>query len=221
MYKFNGFTEKANNALNLAIESAQKFGHTYIGSEHILIGLLKEGSGLAYTVLNGRGITQETIEDMLESAVGKGMPTKLTPDDLTPRAKRIIEIAIATARSLGCSFVGTEHLLMGIMEEGDNYAVRFLAEAGVSGRDVMNDTLKAIGAAPGGDSSPISQKDSKGGSAKTKTPTLDQFGRDLTAEARAGKIDPVIGRATEIERVIQILSRRLKQPVPYRRTRRR
>lgn len=210
MYKFNGFTEKANNALNLAIESAQKFGHTYIGSEHILIGLLKEGSGLAYTVLNGRGITQETIEDMLESAVGKGMPTKLTPDDLTPRAKRIIEIAIATARSLGCSFVGTEHLLMGIMEEGDNYAVRFLAEAGVSGRDVMNDTLKAIGAAPGGDSSPISQKDSKGGSAKTKTPTLDQFGRDLTAEARAGKIDPVIGRATEIERVIQILSRRTK-----------
>lgn len=108
MYKFNGFTEKANNALNLAIESAQKFGHTYIGSEHILIGLLKEGSGLAYTVLNGRGITQETIEDMLESAVGKGMPTKLTPDDLTPRAKRIIEIAIATARSLGCSFVGTD-----------------------------------------------------------------------------------------------------------------
>lgn len=210
MYKFNGFTEKANNALNLAIESAQKFGHTYIGSEHILIGLLKEGSGLAYTVLNGRGITQETIEDMLESAVGKGMPTKLTPDDLTPRAKRIIEIAIATARSLGCSFVGTEHLLMGIMEEGDNYAVRFLAEAGVSGRDVMNDTLKAIGAAPGGDSSPISQKDSKGGSAKAKTPTLDQFGRDLTAEARAGKIDPVIGRATEIERVIQILSRRTK-----------
>ena len=210
MYKFNGFTEKANNALNLAIESAQKFGHTYIGSEHILIGLLKEGSGLAYTVLNGRGITQETIEDMLESAVGKGMPTKLTPDDLTPRAKRIIEIAIATARSLGCSFVGTEHLLMGIMEEGDNYAVRFLAEAGVSGRDVMNDTLKAIGAAPGGDSSPISQKGSKGGSAKTKTPTLDQFGRDLTAEARDGKIDPVIGRATEIERVIQILSRRTK-----------
>ena len=210
MYKFNGFTEKANNALNPAIESAQKFGHTYIGSEHILIGLLKEGSGLAYTVLNGRGITQETIEDMLESAVGKGMPTKLTPDDLTPRAKRIIEIAIATARSLGCSFVGTEHLLMGIMEEGDNYAVRFLAEAGVSGRDVMNDTLKAIGAAPGGDSSPISQKGSKGGSAKTKTPTLDQFGRDLTAEARDGKIDPVIGRATEIERVIQILSRRTK-----------
>lgn len=95
---------------------------------------------------------------MLESAVGKGMPTKLTPDDLTPRAKRIIEIAIATARSLGCSFVGTEHLLMGIMEEGDNYAVRFLAEAGVSGRDVMNDTLKAIGAAPGGDSSPSLRK---------------------------------------------------------------
>ncbi|HIZ16309.1 MAG TPA: ATP-dependent Clp protease ATP-binding subunit [Firmicutes bacterium] len=210
MYKFNGFTEKANTALNLAIESAQKFGHTYIGSEHILIGLLKEGSGLAYTVLNGRGITQDTIEDMLESAVGKGMPTKLTPDDLTPRAKRIIEIAIATARSLGCSFVGTEHLLMGIMEEGDNYAVRFLAEAGISGRDVMNDTLKAIGAAPGGDSSPISQKGGKSANSKAKTPTLDQFGRDLTAEARAGKIDPVIGRATEIERVIQILSRRTK-----------
>ena len=104
MYKFNGFTEKANTALNLAIESAQKFGHTYIGSEHILIGLLKEGSGLAYTVLNSRGVTQEAIEDMLESAVGRGTPTSLTPDDLTPRAKRIIEIAIATARSLGCSF---------------------------------------------------------------------------------------------------------------------
>ncbi len=210
MYKFNGFTEKANSALNLAIEAAEKFGHTYIGSEHILIGLLAEGSGLAYTVLSGRGVTQESIEDMLETAVGKGTPTKLTPDDLTPRAKRIIEIAIAAARSLGCSFVGTEHLLMGIMEEGDNYAIRFLSEAGVSSRDVINDTLKAIGASSGGDSAPISQKGAKSSGSKTKTPTLDQFGRDLTAEARAGKIDPVIGRSTEIERVIQILSRRTK-----------
>ncbi len=212
MYKFNGFTEKANNALNLAIESAERFGHTYIGSEHILIGLLREGSGLAYTVLSGRGVTQDMIEDMLQKAVGKGSQTKLTPDDLTPRAKRIIEIAIAAARSLGCSFVGTEHLLMGIMEEGDNYAVRFLSDAGVTIRDIMNDTMKAIGATGDSDgAAPISQRGGTKQNRKgAKTPTLDQFGRDLTEEARTGKIDPVIGRATEIERVIQILSRRTK-----------
>jgi ATP-dependent Clp protease ATP-binding subunit ClpC len=206
MYKFNGFTEKANDALNLAIESAEEFGHTYIGSEHLLIGILREGSGAAAQILEAKGITSEKIEELLESTVGKGAATELSPNQFTPRAKRIIEMSVAAARAVGVSYVGTEHLLLAILEEGDNYAVRFISELGGDCSSILNEVMKASGSQEQ-EKSASEQKSKAGGG---KTPNLDKFGRDLSAEAAAGKLDPVIGRAKEIERIIQILTRRTK-----------
>lgn len=207
MYKFNGFTEKANQALNLAIEAAQDFGHTYIGSEHLLIGILREDSGAAAQILASKGITSEKIEELLENTVGKGSPTQLSPAQFTPRAKRIVEMSLAAARSVGNSFVGTEHILLAILEEGDNYAVRFMSELGADCSSILEETMQACGSGEKSDQTAPSSKSAKSGG---KTPTLDKFGRDLTAEAKAGKLDPVIGRSKEIERIIQILTRRTK-----------
>ncbi|MDR1891757.1 MAG: AAA family ATPase, partial [Oscillospiraceae bacterium] len=212
MYKFNGFTDKANKALNLSIEAAQSLGHTYVGSEHLLLGLLKEPSGVAHNILDNRGITAEKITELLESRVGRGSKTNLTPDDLTPRAKRILETAVLGARSVGNTFVGTEHLLASILDEGDNYAVRFLNELNTNPRDIASDVMSVMGINP--EEAKVGAGKAVGGRTQnkqpSKTPTLDQFGRDLTEEAAKGKIDPVIGRAAEIERVTQILSRRTK-----------
>jgi len=205
MYKFNGFTEKANTALNLAVETAEECGHTYIGSEHLLAGLLKEGTGVAASILAERDVTAEAVVEMLENTVGKGTPTRITPDDFTPRCKRIIELAGSTARSMGHSYVGTEHLLSAILEEGENYAVRFLKELSVSPGDIFDDINKAVG--KGG---ATAREEEAFRAGKSKTKTLDQFGKDLTRDAREGRLDPVIGRGTEIDRVIQILSRRTK-----------
>jgi len=206
MYKFNGFTEKANKALNLAIEAAQDFGHTYIGSEHLLIGILREGSGAAAQILISKGITDDQIEDALAATVGVGEKTKLSPAQFTPRAKRIIEMSVAAARSRGISYVGTEQLLLAILEEGDNYAVRFISELGGDCTAILNETIKASGSG-----SNSNQKDAPS-SKKTgeNTPTLDKYGRDLSQEAETGKLDPVIGREEEIQRIIQILCRRTK-----------
>ncbi len=214
MFMFNGFTEKANKALNYAVLAAQEMGHTYIGSEHVLLGLLNEGSGVAYNVLTQRGMTAEDIEEKLAAMVGQGIPTRLTPNDFTPRCKRIIEIAILEARSLGHSYVGTEHLLMAILKEGDSFGVKLLADFGINAKELYNDCLAAIGsesepsevgAGFGGPVKPGSKAKGKSG-----TPTLDKFGRNLNEVAQAAGLDPVIGRKNEIERVIQILSRRTK-----------
>ncbi len=207
MYKFNGFTEKANKAINLSIESAMEFGHTYIGSEHLLLGLLREGSGVAAIVLEAKNITMEAVEKLLERTVGKGNPTHLTPDDMTPRAKKIIEISIGSARETGSNYIGTEHILLGIIDEGDNYANRFLSELGTDIKELRTDILAACG---NGQQQFSNKPAEKPRQKNHKTPTLDQFGRDLTEEASQGKLDPVIGRSSEIERVIQILTRRTK-----------
>ncbi len=206
MYKFNGFTEKANKALNLAIESAQDFGHTYIGSEHLLIGIMKEGSGAAAQILAAKSITDEQIEEALAATVGVGEKTKLSPAQFTPPAKRIIEMSIAAAKSRGISFVGTEQLLLAILEEGDNYAVRFISELGGDCTAILNEAIKASGS-NGNAKEGAPAKEKKG---TESTPTLDKFGRDLSKEAEAGKLDPVIGREEEIERIIQVLCRRTK-----------
>ena len=208
MYKFNGFTEKANTAINLAIEKAQEFGHTYIGSEHLLLGILCEGSGTAAALLNAKGVTDSRISELLTEKVGKGIATELSPNDFTPRAKRILEMSIAAARSLSSGYVGTEHILLAIIEEGQSYAVGFLKELGVNTEEIARQIISAGGGEvlSGGRQHSGDKTDKKG----QKTPTLDQFGRDLTAEAEKGKIDPVIGRQSEIERVIQILTRRTK-----------
>ncbi|MBR6634467.1 MAG: ATP-dependent Clp protease ATP-binding subunit [Clostridia bacterium] len=208
MYKFTGFTQKANSALNAAVEVAENMGHTYVGSEHLLAGLLKTDGGVACTALNARGIGIDDVESVLKSSVGVGTPTVLVPDDFTPRLKYIIELSVAAARSMGHTYTGTEHLLISLIKEGSNCAVNIITKLGVSPSDVLGDTVKAVNA-----NSPSSkQSNEKGGKAggKSDTPTLEQFGRDLTDYAKNNKIDPVIGRSKEIERVIQILSRRTK-----------
>ena len=204
MYKFNGFTEKANRALNESISAAENFGHTYIGSEHILIGILSEEDSVACSILNQKGITREKIEEMLVSIVGKGVRSRLSPDNFTPRAKHILELSIGCARSFGVQIVGTEHLLLSILNEGENYATRFITELGIDKRDIERELISSSGVAD----AEISENNSPKGNGKT--PTLDKFGRDLTAEAKDKKLDPVIGRSKEIERVIQILTRRTK-----------
>ena len=211
MYRFNGFTEKANTALNLAIESAENLGHTYIGSEHIVLGLLKEGTGVAATVLNKLGVTAEQMEQLMAEKIGTGAKTSLSADDFTPRSKRILQIAVMEAARLGHNYVGTEHLLIAILSEGDSYGVRFLQSMGAKSGDIMNEIGSALssGEEPTASAGMPSGSGAKGGG-KSATKTLDQFGRDLTALAAKGGIDPVIGRQTEIERVIQILSRRTK-----------
>ena len=208
MYKFTGFTQKANSALNAAVEVAENMGHTYVGSEHLLAGLLKTDGGVACTALNARGIGIDDVENVLKSTVGVGTPTVLVPDDFTPRLKYIIELSVAAARSMGHTYTGTEHLLISLIKEGSNCAVNIITKLGVSPSDVLGDTVKAVSS-----NSPSSkQSGEKGGKAsgKSDTPTLEQFGRDLTDYAKNNKIDPVIGRSKEIERVIQILSRRTK-----------
>lgn len=206
MYRFSYFTQKANDVINLAIKAAENFGHNYIGSEHILLGILQEGTGLGAEVLNNKGISAEDIQRLIEENIGRGNPTRLTPDDFTPRCKRILEVAFQLARGMMNSFVGTEHLLMAVLKESDSYAVKFLMSLGVSPESVIEDVFSSVGRNEVG-ASGSAQRGKKG---KSKTPTLDEFGKDLTELARQGKIDPVIGREKEIERVIQILSRRTK-----------
>ena len=206
MYKFNSFTQKANEVLNLAIKSAEEYGHNYIGSEHILIGLLREGTGVAATVLDDKGVYFDDVDNLIKTQIGTGKPTRLTPEDFTPRSKRIIEISYQIARGMTHSFVGTEHLLISLIKEADSYAVKFLNELGVDENALLEDLVETLS----NGETDARQSGKSGKKGKSKTPTLDEFGHDLTAEAKEGKIDPVIGRENEIKRVIQILSRRNK-----------
>lgn len=206
-YNFNGFTSKANEALNQAISSAEQLGHTYVGSEHLLLGLLKIGSGVAASVLNRNGVTAEKIEELIRATIGCGTPTRLSPDYFTPRAKRVIETAMAGCSSMGKKYVGTEHLLIGILSEGDNYAIRFINEIGADTSAITSEALSASGINP---ENSMGKNEKSASKSDGNVPTLSKFGRDLTAEAKKGKIDPVIGREKEIERVIQILCRRTK-----------
>ena len=208
-YNFTGFTEKANEALNQAINSASLRGHTYVGSEHLLLGLLRIGSGIAVSLLSKYNVTADQIDELIRTNIGTGTPTKLSPDYFTPRAKRVIEVAMHTAGNIGKKYVGTEHILMGILSEQDNFAVNFLKELGVDVTALNTLLLETAGAQQQTvDTSTIKQ--SSGKSSKSKIDTLQKYGRDLTDEAKRGKIDPVIGRATEVERIIQILCRRTK-----------
>lgn len=203
MYRFNGFTEKANNALNIAITSAGEFGHNYIGSEHILYGLVKEGSGVASTVLTKLGLTPEKLYNLIVEKIGTGPAATLTTDAFTPRTKRILQIAKIIASNLGHGYIGTEHLLIAIIEDGESYAVRFMQLLGIDPRQIVSELNRIL-------NSDISENTSAKEPEQDSKSALDQFGRDLTKMAAQGKIDPVVGRKNEIERVIQILSRRTK-----------
>ena len=204
MYRFNSFTTKANEVLNLAIKSAETYGHNYIGTEHILVGLLSIDSTVP--ALTNNGVTYEGVDSLIREEIGVGNPTSLTPDDCTPRAKRIIEISFQIARTMRNSYVSVEHILAALLKEEDSYAVKFINELGTDSQRILDDLITDL-SSNSYDSNQQSGSKKKG---KSKTPTLDEFGKNLTELAKQGKIDPVIGREKEIKRVIQILSRRNK-----------
>ena len=213
-YNFNGFTGMGNEAINNAILAAERFGHTYVGSEHLLIGILMADNSVAAAILKENNVSLSDVERLLVKTAGRGIPTKLSPEHLTPRAKRILENAMAVSNQMGNDAVGTEHILVQILNEGDNYAVRFLNELSVNTSDLLLNSTELI--ANGEDNQKEQASESMRGGVKAKsnqkssTKTLDKFGHDLTADAKNNKLDPVIGRADEIERVIQILCRRTK-----------
>ena len=207
MYKF---TARAEKALELANEIALELGHNYIGTEHILYGLCKEGTGVASKVLQNQNISDEDILREIEMLIGVGEPLNENESlGFTPRSKRIIENAFVEARKLGSEFIGTEHLLIGIMREGDSVAVRIMMDLNIDPRKLYNEIVKVLNEDETDSNSPRSA-DTKNSGSFNSTPTLNQFGSDLTKQAREGKLDPVIGRKNEIDRVIQILSRRTK-----------
>ena len=206
MYKFTGFTEKANRALNRAIETAEDMGHTYIGSEHLLSALLFEETGSIQTSFSSRGITAQAVQNAVRKAIGTGIPTVLSPADFTPRAKNIIEKSISLAATESSGYVGTEHLFRSLLSQEESSAGEVLKAAGVSLPLLLDEITN--GTRAGVSSVSPSFKRQRG--QKSSTPSLDKYGQDLTAKAQKNEIDPVIGREKEIERVIQILSRRTK-----------
>ena len=209
------FTENAQAALNAAGESAHKLGHTYIGSEHILMGLLYKGNSVAANLLAAKGITYEKVSEAVAESIGVGEAVEGMRPESTPRAARIIEMSAEEARLTGQTFVGTEHILMALLKESDSVAVRLLKNEGVNIAELYNEALASMtdGAAPFAAASGKNTAGANGkarGASHNNTPTLDQYGSDLTALARDGKLDPVIGRDEESQRLIQILSRRTK-----------
>ncbi|MEE1026840.1 MAG: ATP-dependent Clp protease ATP-binding subunit [Acutalibacteraceae bacterium] len=213
-YNFSGFTGKGNEALNNAILAAERFGHTFVGSEHLLLGILMTGSSVANSILAEFKVTLSEVERLVAETVGRGIPTKLSPEHLTPRAKRVVENAIAGTKQLGKDAVGTEHILIGILGEGDNYAIRFMSELGVDIAALTSKVLQIVGLDENGSydggSAERSDRNTPKSKGKSSTPNLEKFGHDLTEDAKNNKLDPVIGRGEEIERVIQILCRRTK-----------
>ena len=214
---FDRFTERARKVIILAKEEAKRFNHDYIGTEHILLGLIKEGESVAAAVLQNLGLSLDTIRLEVEKLVQFGPSTVVSGDiPFTPKAKKVIELAMDEARRLGHNYIGTEHLLLGLIKEGEGVASHVLMNVGLDLNKVRAEVIKLLGSTtPGGEpgSPPPSMggpSSQSGGKSKTKTPALDAFGRDLSQLARDGKLDPVVGRSDEIERVIQILARRTK-----------
>ncbi len=200
MYKFTGFTQSANNALNYSIEAAENMGHTYIGSEHILLGLLSDSRMVSASVLGSKKVTLKKAEEQIKSVVGMGLPTNLTPDDITPRCRKIIENALALGRNAPLGESGTQQLLTSLLREQQCAGCKILSSLGVGPYDINIETLNSSG-----------MPDTKNGkSTEVKKTVLSKYGRDLTELAEKGDIDPVIGRSKEIKRVIEILCRRTK-----------
>jgi ATP-dependent Clp protease ATP-binding subunit ClpC len=196
------FTERVRKVMYLAREEAGRLQHDYIGTEHLLLGLIREGEGIAANVLTNLGLDLEVIRQTVESMVAApGSTLTLGEIPFTPKAKRVLELAIEEARQLGHNYVGTEHLLLGLIREGEGVAARVLQELGVDRKKVRDETLRLLGGPPTGKA----QEEEK-----SETPALNQFGRDLTLLAREMKLDPIIGRENEIERVVQVLCRRKK-----------
>ncbi len=206
MFLFGRFTERAQQVLIFAQEEARSLQHNFIGTEHILLGLIQEGDGIAFRVLESLGVDLNTVRQQVEKIIGKGNKPSATIS-YTPRAKKVIELAIEEGRSLGHNYVGTEHLLLGLLREGEGIAARVLADLGINLELARERILQSLGKGKVPAGKPGSARRIK---SKSKTPALDNFGRDLTRSAREDKLDPVVGREKEIERVLQILSRRTK-----------
>ena len=202
----NKFSPRAEEALRLSQEAAGELGHGYVGTEHLLLGLIREEEGMAHDVLVENGLTDEMIVEIIKTSVGAGLPGSNPAQGLTPRAKRAVEIAMEDSMRGGYNYVGTEHLLAGLLREGNNMAVRILRTAGVDAKHLYTSLMQKINETPRGKAQEARTAARDDG----KNKTLKEFTRDLTADARAGKLDPVIGRDEEIQRVVQILSRRTK-----------
>lgn len=199
---FNRFTERAQKVLTLAHEEAVRLGHPGVGTEHILLGLVREGEGIAAKALVSLGLSSEKVQKEVEKIIGRGNGDG-AGTTYTPRAKKVIELSMDEARKLGHNYIGTEHILLGLIREGEGIAARVLANLGVNLNKARQQVLQLLG-------SDVSDATADNSPSGASTPTLDGLARDLTALARDGKLDPVIGRASEIERVIQVLSRRTK-----------
>ena len=207
----NRFTRKAQNALNHALIAARSFGHSYVGSEHLLVGLASDSESVSARILAAKGATRAKIIDTITTAIGTGTPTDVTAADLTPRTKQIIEMSAYTSTRLGHSYIGTEHLLLSLLEETDCVALRVLEALGVSAIDLKNSLLSYLdGVKPTAPVDKAARTQAHADGALRDCPTLASYGRNLTALAKEGKLDPIIGRDAETERVIQILARRQK-----------
>ena len=202
---YDKYTERAKQVLMLAREEANRFNHNYIGTEHLLLGLVREGEGIAAKVLYDMGVDITKVRSAVEFIIGRGERVNVGEISLTPRAKKVIELAVEEARRLGHSYIGTEHLLLGLVREGEGIAAGVLESLGVSLEKVRQKVIQSVSQQP----SRLTQE-SSGRQSTSRTPLIDQMGIDLTAAARGDKLDPVIGREQEIERVVQILSRRTK-----------
>ena len=201
--RFDKFTERARRVLTLAQEEAQRFNHNYIGTEHLLLGLVREGDGVAAKVLSNLGVELTKVRSAVEFIIGRGDRAAVGEIGLTPRAKKVIELAVDEARRLSHHYIGTEHVLLGLVREGEGIAASVLESLGVNLERVRAETTRIL-------SQSMPQGSGSGARSSTRTPTVDQLGMDLTSASRQGKLDPIIGRSKEIERVIQILSRRTK-----------
>ncbi len=213
MYNFKGFTQKANDALNGAIKVASELGHTYVGTEHLLLALTQDKEGFASTILSQSGVKETDLRNAIEHTIGVGSKSVLSIEDFTPRLKRVMQKAVYIANRIGNNFVGTEHLLLAILSDNDSYSVRFLRELGANTDNIVREISNSLNLGNGEDNFQSMNgmgADGQGMGGNGSTKALDTYGRDLTEAARKGEIDPVIGRTEEIQRVVQILCRRTK-----------
>ncbi|NMA82876.1 MAG: ATP-dependent Clp protease ATP-binding subunit [Epulopiscium sp.] len=203
------FTERAQKAIELSQQAAAELGHGYVGTEHLLLGLIREGQGVAARALQNQGVTEEKILEKLQQIIGGGNGQHIEPQDFTPRTKRVLEMSFQQAMKVGTNYIGTEHLLLALLRETDCIATRILVSIEASPQKIYEDIMGMLGEGnKSGGGAPMGRQSGK--ERKSTTPTLDQFSRDFTEMAQQQKFDPIIGRDKEIERVIQILSRRTK-----------
>merc|ERR1712113_1346673 len=199
---FERFTEKAIKVIMLAQEEARRLGHNFVGTEQILLGLIGEGTGIGPKVLKSMNVNLKDARIEVEKIIGRGSGFLAVEIPFTPRAKRVLELSLEEARQLGHNYIGTEHLLLGLIREGEGVAARVLEHSGVDLAKVRSQIIRSLG-----ESADVTTSNSSG---RSKTPTLEEFGTNLTQKAKKGRLDPVVGRSKEIERVIQILGRRTK-----------